>query len=145
MQNTDGAVLASGERNGISEEDGTGWDKKLSGWALYGKGHAGWFGRTLLHQQILPVQNLQGKQEFITSLTAEITTITANINTLKANLKEKKAALKVAEKELNKLETKKAAADQKAVEEAKKAEAENVVKKLLASGMSADEILEKLK
>lgn len=64
---------------------------------------------------------------------------------MKANLKEKKAALKVAEKELNKLETKKAAADQKAVEEAKKAEAENVVKKLLASGMSADEILEKLK
>ncbi len=30
-------------------------------------------------------------------------------------------------------------------EEAKKAEAENVVKKLLAGGMSADEILEKLK
>lgn len=29
--------------------------------------------------------------------------------------------------------------------EAKKAEAENVVKRLLASGMSADEILEKLK
>ena len=36
-------------------------------------------------------------------------------------------------------------ADAKAAEEAKKAEAENVVKKLLASGMSADEILEKLK
>ena len=33
----------------------------------------------------------------------------------------------------------------KAAEEAKKAEAESVVKKLLASGMSADEILEKLK
>ena len=30
-------------------------------------------------------------------------------------------------------------------EEAKKAEAESVVKRLLASGMSADEILEKLK
>ena len=33
----------------------------------------------------------------------------------------------------------------KVAEEAKKAEAESVVKKLLAGGMSADEILEKLK
>lgn len=36
----------------------------------------------------------------------------------------------------------KAKADAKAVEEAKKAEAEAVVKRLLAGGMSADEILE---
>ena len=43
------------------------------------------------------------------------------------------------------MEAKKAAADQKAAEEAKKTEAESVVKKLLASGMSAEEILEKLK
>ena len=39
----------------------------------------------------------------------------------------------------------KAKADAKATEEAKKAEAEAVLKKLLVSGMSADEILEKLK
>ena len=68
------------------------------------------------------------KQESIVSLTAEIASITANIDTLKADLKEKKAK-----------------ADAKAAEEAKKAEAEAVLKKLLASGMSADEILEKLK
>ena len=43
------------------------------------------------------------------------------------------------------LEAKKAKADAKAAEEAKKAEAENVLKKLLASGVSADEILEKVK
>ena len=43
------------------------------------------------------------------------------------------------------LEAKKAKADAKATEEAKKAEAEAVQKKLLASGVSADEILEKLK
>ena len=43
------------------------------------------------------------------------------------------------------LEAKKAKADAKAAQEAKKAEAESVVKKLLTSGMSADEILEKLK
>ena len=43
------------------------------------------------------------------------------------------------------MEAKKAKADSKAAEEVKKVEAESVVKKLLASGMSADEILEKLK
>ena len=53
--------------------------------------------------------------------------------------------MKKAERELSKLEAKKAAADQKATEEAKKAEEEDVLKKLLASGVSADEILEKLK
>ena len=65
---------------------------------------------------------IKEKQESITSLTAEISSITANIDTLKADLKEKKADLKE-----------------------KKTEAEAVLKKLLASGMSADEILEKLK
>lgn len=43
------------------------------------------------------------------------------------------------------MEAKKAKADAKAAEEARKAEAEEVLKKLLASGVSADEILEKLK
>ena len=43
------------------------------------------------------------------------------------------------------LDVKKARADAKAAVEAKKAEAESVVKKLLASGMRADEILEKMK
>ena len=62
-----------------------------------------------------------------------------------SRLERKKAALKKVEKEVATLETKKAKADAKAAEEAKKAEAESVVKKLLASGMSADEILEKLK
>ena len=68
------------------------------------------------------------KQETVASLNTEIASITANIDTLKADLKEKKA------KE-----------DAKAAEEAKKAEAESVLKKLLAGGMSADEILAKLK
>lgn len=64
---------------------------------------------------------------------------------MKADLKEKKTALKKVEKEVATLEAKKAKADAKAAEEAKKTEAESVVKRLLASGMSADEILEKLK
>lgn len=79
------------------------------------------------------------------ALTAEIASITANIDTLKADLKVKKAALKKAEKEVAMLEVKKARADAKAAEQAKKAEAESVLKKLLAEGMSADEILAKLK
>ena len=85
------------------------------------------------------------RQEFIASLTAEITSITANIDTLKADLKEKKVALNSTQKELTKLEAKKAAADQKATEAAKTNEAENLVKKLLAEGVSADDIIEKLK
>ena len=55
------------------------------------------------------------KQSAKEALTAEIASITANIDTLKADLK------------------------------AKKTEAESVLKKLLAEGMSADEILAKLK
>ena len=85
------------------------------------------------------------KQETVVSLNTEIASIIANIDTLKADLKEKKTALKKAEKEVASLEAKKEKADAQAAEEAKKAEAEAVLKKLLASGMSADEILEKLK
>ena len=88
---------------------------------------------------------LTEKQSAREALTAEIASITANIDTLKADLKVKKAALKKAEKKVAMLEAKKARADAKAAEEAKKTEAETVLKKLLAEGMSADEILEKLK
>ena len=55
------------------------------------------------------------KQETVASLNIEIASSAANIDSLKVDLKEKKT------------------------------EAESVVKRLLASGMSADEILEKLK
>ena len=75
------------------------------------------------------------KQETIASLNTEIASIQKAIEEQKNTLKEKKTALKKAEKEVASLEAKKA----------KKAEAEVVLKKLLASGMSADEILEKLK
>ena len=85
------------------------------------------------------------KQSAKEALTAEIASITVNIDTLKADLKEKKASLKAIDKEIVKLEAKKAKADAKAAEDAKKAEAESVLKKLLAKGMSTDEILAKLK
>ena len=85
------------------------------------------------------------KQSAKETLTAEIASITANIDTLKADLKEKKASLKAIDKEIVRLEAKKAKAVAKAAEETKNAEAESVLKKLLAEGMSADEILAKLK
>ena len=85
------------------------------------------------------------KQSAKETLTAEIASITVNIDTLKADLKEKKASLKAIDKEIVKLEAKKAKADAKAAEKAKMTEAESVLKKLLAEGMSADEILAKLK
>ena len=84
------------------------------------------------------------KQSAKEAVTAEIASITANIDALKADLKTKKASLKKLDKELVKLESKKKDAETTA-ESAKKAEAEDVLKKLLASGMTADEILAKLK
>ena len=75
---------------------------------------------------------------------SEVAALTANLDDLKTQLKAKKAELKAATKELTKAENKKAAAEAKAMEEAKKGEAEDVLKKLLASGMTAEEILAKL-
>ena len=85
------------------------------------------------------------KQSAKEAVTAEIASITANIDSLKADLKERKSSLKAIDKEIVKLEAKKAKADAKAAEEAKKTEAESVLKKLLDEGMSADEIIAKLK
>ena len=85
------------------------------------------------------------KQFVKESVTTEIASITANIDTLKADLKTKKAELKSIDKEIARIEAKKVKAETKATESAKKAEAEDVLKKLLASGVSADEILAKLK
>ena len=85
------------------------------------------------------------KQSEREALSAEIASITANMDSLKVDLKEKKTSLKAIDKEIVKPEAKKAKADAKAAEKAKMTEAESVLKKLLAEGMSADEILAKLK
>ena len=91
------------------------------------------------------VAQLAEKQSAKEAVSAEIASITANIDALKADLKTKKAALKSIDKEIARIEAKKIKAETKAAESAKKAEAENVLKKLLASGVSADNILAKLK
>ena len=85
------------------------------------------------------------KQSAKKAAAAESSSITANNDALKADLKTKKAELKSIDKEIARIEANKVKAETKAAESAKKAEAEDVLKKLLASGVSADEILAKLK
>ena len=79
------------------------------------------------------------------SLTADITALEENLESIKADLKTKKAELKKLDTELSKLEAKKAEADAKAAAEAQKAELDETIQKLMADGVSAAEILEKLK
>ena len=84
-------------------------------------------------------------EEGVAKTVAQIERLKTNIKSLRESLKPQKAEIKQTEKAIAKLEAKKAAAEAKATEAAKKAEAEDVLKKLLASGVSADEILAKLK
>ena len=79
------------------------------------------------------------------ALTAEVAALEENVNNLKAELKEKKAELKKLDTGLSKLEAQKAEADAKAAAEAQKAELQEAIQKLMADGVSAAEILEKLK
>ena len=77
-------------------------------------------------------------EEGLSKTVAHIEELKTDIKALRESLKPQKAEIKQTEKEIAKLEAKTA-------EAAKKVEAEAVLKKLLASGMTADEILEKLK
>ena len=85
------------------------------------------------------------REEGFSETVAYIEELKTDIKSLRESLKPQKAEIKQTEKEIAKLEAKKVAAEAKAAEVAKKVEAEAVLKKLLASGMTADEILEKLK
>lgn len=79
------------------------------------------------------------------ALVADIATLEENLTSIREELKAKKAELKKLDTELGKLEEQKAAFDAAQAEEAKKAELESVLQKLMADGVSAAEILEKLK
>ena len=79
------------------------------------------------------------------ALVADIATLEENLDSIKTELKAKKAELKKLDTELGKLEEQKAAFDAREAEEAKKAELEEMIQKLMADGVSAAEILEKLK
>ena len=71
-------------------------------------------------------------EEGVSKTVAQIEELKTDIKSMRESLKPQKAEIKRVEKEIARLE-------------AKKAEAEDILKKLLASGMSADEILAKLK
>ena len=79
------------------------------------------------------------------NLVSDIAALEENVNSLKADLKAKKVELKKLDAELAKLEEQKTEADAKAAEEAQKAELQEAIQKLMADGLSAAEILEKLK
>ena len=79
------------------------------------------------------------------ALVADIATLEENLTSIREALKAKKAELKRLDTELGKLEEQKAAFDAREAEEAKKAELEEMIQKLMADGVSAAEILEKLK
>ena len=79
------------------------------------------------------------------ALVADIASLEENLTSIKADLKAKKAELKKLDTEITKLEEQKAAFDAAEAEEAKKAELEETIQKLMADGVSAAEILEKLK
>ena len=76
---------------------------------------------------------------------ASIEELKTDLQFMKETLKMQKADVKAAEKKLTKLEEKKAKADIAAEAEAKKIQAQEMINQLLTNGMSADEILEKLK
>ena len=76
---------------------------------------------------------------------SDIAALEENLETIKADLKTKKAELKKLDTELSKLEAQKAEADAKAAAEVQKAELQEAIQKLMADGVSAAEILEKLK
>ena len=79
------------------------------------------------------------------ALVSDIAALEENVNNLKTELKEKKVELKKLDTELSKLEAKKAEMEAREAEEAKKAELEETIQKLMTAGVSAAEILEKLK
>ena len=79
------------------------------------------------------------------ALVADIATLEENLTSIREKLKAKKAELKRLDTELGKLEEQKAAFDAREAEEAKKAELEEMIQKLMADGVSVAEILEKLK
>lgn len=91
------------------------------------------------------IDDIAAKNNERDSISAEIKTIEENIATLKESLKEKKAALKSVDKEIAKLEKQQAVYEAAQAEAAKRSELDSVLNKLLADGVSASEILEKLK
>lgn len=87
---------------------------------------------------------IEAKNAEKTQLEQNIAETQSQIELLKQQLKANRASLKSVEKAIAKLETKKAAVDAKAAQQAHQAELDAAIQKLLAEGKSMDEILSKL-
>lgn len=85
------------------------------------------------------------KQAEQADVTNQIASKNEELAALKTELKTLKAQAKSLDKEIAKLEAAQAAKDAAEAEAAKKAELEDVLNQLMADGMSAQEILDKLK
>mgnify|MGYP002797283752 FL=1 len=85
------------------------------------------------------------KQAAKADLTQQIESKTEELAALKAELKTLSAQVKSLDKDIAKLEAAQAAQEAAEAEAAQKAEFEEVLKKLMADGMSAQEIMDKLK
>lgn len=98
--------------------------------------------------EALIAQDQKEKEEAeaeVAKTNTSIEELKTDLQSMKETLKMQKANVKAAEKKLTKLEEKKAKADIAAEAEAKKIQAQEMINQLLTNGMSADEILEKLK
>ncbi len=85
------------------------------------------------------------KQAAKADLIQQIESKTEELAALKTELKTLNAQVKLLDKEIAKLETAQAAHAAAEAEAAQKAELEEVLKKLMADGMSTQEIMDKLK
>lgn len=85
------------------------------------------------------------KQAAKVELAGQVESKNEQLAALKAELKDLNGKVKALDKEIAKLETAQAAQEAAKAEEAKKAELESVLQQLMSEGMSAQEILDKLK
>mgnify|MGYP002801931587 CR=1 FL=1 len=85
------------------------------------------------------------KQASKAELTAQVESKNEQLAVLKAELKALNGQVKSLDKEIAKLETAQVEQEAAAAEEAKKAELESVLQQLMSEGMSAQDILDKLK
>lgn len=85
------------------------------------------------------------KQTTKTEVAQQIESKNEELAALKAEMKELNAKAKSLDKEISKLEAAQAAQEAAKAEAAQKAELEEVLKKLMADGMSAQEIMDKLR
>ena len=85
------------------------------------------------------------KQAAKADLIQQIESKTEELAALKTELKTLNAPVKLLDKEIAKLETAQAAHEAAEAEAAQKTELEEVLKKLMADGMSTQEIMDKLK